>query len=202
MRGILILLALSVGVFGPLGCRGYTSAQPPVHINPNMDIQEKGKAYKESDFFEDGQYMRMPIPGTVARGYLKEDEFFYHGLVQGQPARSLPKSLDIDEAFLKRGQQLFTRTCAACHGAIGDGNGLVGRRLMVKPTSLHSEYMYGLPPGHYFNVIQKGIRTMQSYEHMINAHDTWAILTYVRVLQMSQDINGPWIKRSASWWKQ
>lgn len=128
--------------------------------------------------------------------------FFYHGMINGKPVESLPKNLVIDEKFLKRGQQLFNRTCAACHGAIGDGNSLVGAKLLVKPTSLHSERMYSLPPGHFFNVIQKGIGTMQPYNHMINAHDSWAITVYVHILQMSQDMNGSWIKRSASWWRQ
>lgn len=195
MRGILLLIALSLNMPQICGCRGYTSTEPPMHVNPNMDIQEKGKAYKHSDFFADGQYMRPRIAGTIARGEFKAQN-------NNQDLVGLPKDLVIDEAFMKRGQQLFNRTCAACHGMIGDGDGLVGRRLMVKPTSLHSEYMYGLTPEHYFQVIQNGIRTMQPYGYMINEHDTWAIVTYVRALQMSQDINGEWIKRSASSWKQ
>jgi mono/diheme cytochrome c family protein len=195
MRAI-FFLALSLATLWILGCRGYTSPESPVHLNPNMDIQEKGKAYKTSDFFADGQYMRQAIAGTVARGHLKDTQ------VNNQLSMSLPKNLVIDEAFMQRGQQLFNRTCAACHGQVGDGDGLVGRRLLVKPTSLHSDYMYGLKPSHYFQVIQNGIRTMQPYGYMINEHDTWAIVTYVRALQMSQDINGLWIERSASWWKQ
>lgn len=184
------------------GCRGYTSEDPPIHPNPNMDTQQKGRPYRESDFFDDGQYMRMPIEGTVARGQLKEDEHFYFGKTNGQLATSFPTSLVLDKPFLERGQLLFNRNCAACHGLQGDGSGLVGRRLMVKPTSLHSDYMYGLPPGHYFDVISNGIRTMQSYKHMITEKDRWAITAYIRSLQMSQDMDGEWIKRSASWWMQ
>lgn len=184
------------------GCRGYTSEEPPIHLNPNMDTQEKGRPYRASDFFDDGQYMRMPIEGTVARGFLQDDDHFYHGKVNGEVARSFPTSIALDEQLLKRGQKMFNQTCAACHALQGDGSGLVGRRLMVKPTSLHSEYMYGLPPGHYFDVIGNGIRTMQGYKHMISPKDRWAITAYVRSLQMSQDMDGEWIKRSASWWTQ
>ena len=184
------------------GCRGYSSEKPPIHVNPNMDTQEKGKPYRESDFFEDGTYMRKPIPGTIARGQLKEDEHFYLGKVQGEPAKSFPSQLIIDEKFIHRGQQVFNRACAACHSQTGDGGGLVGKRLLVPPTSLHSEYMYGLPPGHYFDVISNGIRTMQSYKHMLSEHDRWATVAYIRSLQMSQDMDGEWIKRSASWWMQ
>jgi len=200
MRGILLLVALSLNLIEICGCRGYTSQEPPIHVNPNMDIQEKGKAYKYSDFFADGQYMRPRIAGTISRGDMKSDAFY--NTQNNNPSANFFQDLVVDEAFMKRGQQIFNRTCAACHGMIGDGDGLVGRRLMVRPTSLHSEYMYGLPPAHYFDAIQKGIRTMQPYGYMINEHDTKAVVIYVRALQMSQDINGEWIKRSASLWKQ
>lgn len=182
------------------GCRGYTSEQPPIHPNPNMDTQEKGRPYRASDFFEDGQYMRMPIEGTIARTHLKDDEHFYLGKINGLPATSFPSQIDLNEAFLRRGQSMFNRVCAACHQQIGDGNGLVGKRLMVKPASLHEAYLYSSPPGHFFDVITNGIRTMQSFKHMINEKDRWAIVAYIRSLQMSQDMDGEWIKRSASWW--
>lgn len=185
-----------------LGCRGYTSSEPPFHVNPNMDTQDKGKAYRASNFFADGTYMRPQVPGTIARGQLHTDELFYEGMVNGAPAKSFPKDLSIDENFLHRGGQLYNRYCAACHAQIGDGNGLVGRRLMVRPTSFHSDYMYDQPPGHFFNVISNGIRTMPAYDKMIPPEERWAITAHVRVLQMSQDIDGAWIKRSISWWKQ
>jgi mono/diheme cytochrome c family protein len=185
-----------------LSCRGYMSEQPPVHPNLNMDIQEKGKAYRESDFFDNGTCMREPIAGTIYRGGLKEDEHFYYGKIDGKPALGFPQNIKLDDAFLKRGQLVFNRTCAACHNQVGDGDGLVGRRLMVKPTSLHSAYMYEQLPGHYYDVISNGIRTMMPYGHMISVADRWAVVAYIRVLQMSQDIDGDWIKRSASWWKQ
>ncbi len=182
-----------------LGCRGFPSPDPPIHVNPNMDIQEKAKAYRESDFFENHEDMRMPIPGTVARDQLKDDEHFYFGKIDGKPAMSFPAQVVLDEAFLARGQLIFNRYCAACHAQIGDGNGLVGRRLLVRPTTLHSEYMYGQPPGHFFDVISNGIRTMPKYD-MIKVVDRWAGVAYIHALQMSQDIDGAWIKRSAEWW--
>jgi hypothetical protein len=201
-RTLFLVSLLLVALLPIVGCRGYSTDKPPIHVNPNMDTQEKGKPYRASDFFEDGQYMRVPIPGTVARGQLKEDEHFYFGTINGEPAKSFPAQLVMDEHFIKRGEQIFNRACAACHSQIGDGGGLVGKRLLVKPTSLHSEYMYGMPPGHYFNVISNGIRTMQSYKHMIDEKDRWATVAYIRSLQMSQDMDGEWIKRSALWWMQ
>ena len=197
----LLAVAISLAVVFS-GCRGYSSKEPPFHVNPNMYTQEKGKAYRESDFFEDGQDMRKPIEGTVARGQLKEDSHFYRGKVDGKDARSFPKELEINEGFIKRGQQVYMRTCAVCHSAIGDGQGLVGKRLLVKPTSFHSEYMYGLPPGHFFDAITNGIRTMQSYGHLIKEIDRWAVTSYIRILQISQDVDGGWIERSAPLWQQ
>ena len=186
--------------FMKLGCRGFISEDPPIHVNPNMDTQPRGKAYRESHFFDNHTYMRMPVEGTIARGQLKEDEHFYFGKINGKVAAQFPKEVTLDEAFLKRGQIIFNRFCAACHAQIGDGDGLVGRRLLVKPTSLHSEYMYGLPPGHFFDAITNGIRTMPKYDYLISPIDRWASVAYIRVLQMSQDMDGEWIKRSASWW--
>lgn len=184
------------------GCRGYTSESPPIHVNPNMDTQPKGKAYRASDFFKDGQYMRIPVEGTVARGQLKEDEHFYFGKVDGSFAKSFPEQLTIDEAFLRRGQIMFNRTCSVCHGRVGDGSGLVGKRLMVPPPSFHAERMYDLPPGQFFDVISNGVRTMHGYKEIVVEKDRWAIAAFVHCLQMSQDSDGEWIKRSAPWWRQ
>lgn len=189
-------------VIAILGCRGFTSSEPPIQLNRNMLIQEKGKAYKESDFFADGMYMREPIEHTMSQGQYHKDEHFYLGLVNGEPAKSFPKNITIDEAFLQRGQQVYNRTCAACHSSIGDGEGLVGKRLLVKPLSFHSDYMYNQPPGHYFHVITNGIRTMSALKDIIVPADRWAIIAYVRSLQLSQDSQGEWIKRTEKWWKQ
>lgn len=197
-HSILALLCITINI----GCRGYTSEKPPIHLNPNMDTQEKGRPYRESDFFANGQYMRKPIQGTVARGYLKDNEHYYAGKINGIAAKSFPKEIKMDQSFLDRGQLVFNRVCAACHSYIGDGKGLVGSRLLVAPTSFHSAYMYSLPPGHFFDAITNGIRTMKSYKHMISEKDRWAIVAYIRSLQISQDSNGKWISRSASWWKQ
>jgi mono/diheme cytochrome c family protein len=184
------------------GCRGYTSKSPPVHPNPNMDRQPKYKAFGASGFFENGQSMRMPVDGTVAQGQLKDDEHYYFGKVDEAFAKSFPSQLTIDEAFLKRGQIMFNRTCSVCHGQVGDGSGLVGKRLMVPPPSFHAERMYEMPPGQFFDVISNGIRTMHGYKDIVVEKDRWAITAFVHCLQMSQDSDGEWIKRSAPWWRQ
>ncbi|HXW60337.1 MAG TPA: hypothetical protein VEK06_02250, partial [Myxococcota bacterium] len=83
--------------FSESGCRGFTSSDPPIHLNPNMDTQDKGKSYRASSFFEDGTYMRPQVSGTVARGQLHTDEHFEDGLLNGEAARSFPKGIVIDE---------------------------------------------------------------------------------------------------------
>lgn len=199
----LFFLAAFVHLSTTVSCRGYTSPKPPVHPLWNMDTQPKGVAYRANTFFENGSYMQEQIPGTHRRGMLYEDEHFYEGKVNGKIATTFPKQIELDDEFLKHGQRKFNIHCSMCHSHAGDAKGMVGRRLIIPPTTFHSEYMYNQPPGHYFDVITNGIRNMKPYGHQIPSHyDRWAIAAHVRVLQMSQNPEGEWIKRSASSWKQ
>lgn len=190
-----ILLSIIL-VLAFYGCRGYISEDPPFHVNPNMDTQEKVKAYRE--------VMRAKIDGTIAFGKLNADSHLYEGLVDGKPAKSYPKNLVIDEKFLKRGREVYNSKCSACHSHIGDGTGIVGKRLMVPPTSFHiSRILNEVAPGDLFRIIKYGIRTMQPYGHIItNSTDIWSVVAYSAVLQISQDSNGAWIERSKTWWRQ
>ena len=82
------------------GCRGWTSDKPPVHLNPNMDTQEKAKAFRKSGFFADGLAMRLPVEGTVAQGFLREDDTLSRGLgSDGQPALDFPAGLAVNAAM-------------------------------------------------------------------------------------------------------
>lgn len=178
------------------GCRGWTSDQPPLHPNPNMDTQLKYKAYRQSDFFADGRAMRPLVEGVVARGKLKEDDHLYQGKVNGQIAKNLPASMTPTKELVERGRDRYNVYCAPCHSQVGDGNGMVGRRLPVKPTTFHSDYMRQQPLGHYFDVITNGIRTMQPYKHQIPEADRWAIALYIQALQLSQSADGSWLSSS------
>lgn len=190
---------LAVAALGTMstGCRGWVSESPPVHLNQNMDTQEKLKAYRASDFFNDGRSMRAPVEGTVARDVsstsqrskdlLKDDDFYYRGQKDGQPAAGYPEGIKVDEAFVRRGQERYNIYCKPCHSKTGLGDGLVAKRLTIKPTNFHTEYMYTRAEGHIFGVISNGIRSMPSYRHQIPAKDRWAIVSYVRALQVSQN---------------
>ncbi|MDA0712461.1 MAG: cytochrome c [bacterium] len=177
---ILLLLVI-------IGCRGQTSNETPFHYNPNMDTQIKYKPYRASDFFADKRDMRPLVEGVVARGYLKEDDHFYRGVVDGKLVTKLPDQIHVDRKFLERGQERFNIYCAPCHSQVGDGGGMVGVKLPIRPTTFYSDYMYKQPIGHFFQVITDGIRTMPAYSFQVPENDRWAIAAYIRALQLSQN---------------
>ncbi len=148
------------------GCRGWTSTEPPIHPNPNMDTQIKYKPYRESEFFEDKRDMRPRVEGTIARGDLA--------------SKAQPK---MTHALMKRGQERYNIYCAPCHSKVGDGGGMVGVKLPIKPTTFHSDFMRAQTLQHFVDVMTDGIRTMPSYRHQVPMEDRWAIAFYIRALQ-------------------
>lgn len=172
------------------GCfQGNYSEKPPVHINPNMDTQPKYKPLKQSEFFADSAAMRTLVPGTVARGHLNENIPYYTGRVVegGDFVKTSPVPLTID--LLKRGQQRFNIYCAPCHGAAGDGQGIVFKRgLPIMPSNYHDLRLIEMPDGQMFDAITNGVRNMPSYKHQVPVADRWAIIAYIRALQKSQNI--------------
>lgn len=195
---VAILLSISLLILVIFsGCRGWTSEEPPVHLNPNMDTQIKYKPYRKSDFFEDGRDMRPMLEGVVARGKLKDDDHFYRGMVDGQPAKTFPISIEITKEFIERGHNRFNVYCTSCHAKDGSGTGMVGRRLKIHPTDFHTDYLRNQPVGHFFDVITHGIRTMPSYGLQVaDEKDRWAIIAYIRALQYSQNPDDAWLKTS------
>jgi mono/diheme cytochrome c family protein len=185
-RAALLALALLAGV---VGCRGWVSEDPPVHLNWNMDTQEKGKAYRRAEMFSDGRYMRTPPEGTVAQGWLKEDDHLSLGLVDGKPALALPPSFVGGEEAVKRGQQRYGIYCSPCHGYAGDGGGAIAPRMTVKPPSFHDARLKDMAAGQIYRAILNGVNNgnMGSYAAQIPESDRWDIILYVRALQRSKD---------------
>jgi len=183
---------LFMGLFFIIGCRGWISEKAPVHLNPNMDIQPKYKPYRENDWFDNKMDMRPLVKGVVAQGYLKADDFYYRGKVNGQFVNSYPPQVKITKNFIKRGQDRFNIFCATCHDAGGGGNGLVGVKMPIKPMSLHGEYMYNLSLGRLFHIVSNGSRTMPAHGLQIVESDRWAIVAYIKALQISQNADGDW----------
>jgi mono/diheme cytochrome c family protein len=166
------------------GCRGETSADPPVHLIGDMDWQPKYQANQASPLFEDGRAMRPLVEGTVAQGELREDDAMYRGKSGEAYVATVP--VPVDEALLLRGQQRFNIHCAPCHDQAGSGHGMVVKRGYPIPIDLASDHVRGLPDGQIFDVISSGVRNMPSYRKQIPVDDRWAIVTWVRVLGQSQ----------------
>ena len=190
-RTRILLSLLTLATTALVGCRGWTSDKPPVHLNPNMDTQEKGKAFRKSSFFADGLSMRLPVEGTVARGYLREDDAFSRGLgADGQPAGDFPATFTANVAAAERGKDRFMIYCAPCHGRAADGKGAVMLRpapgnYPIAAPSMLDQRPRSLALGQLFTAISDGVNNlnMPGYAAQIPEADRWAIVSYIVTLQ-------------------
>ena len=134
--------------------------------------------------------MRMPVEGTIARGDLHDDKPEYYTGKSANGTLVTKNPLALTSLVMERGQQRYNIYCQPCHGAMGDGKGIVairGQTLgFVPPTNFQTADMMKKPDGHYFDVISHGIRNMQAYQYQVKVDDRWAIVHYVRALQRSQ----------------
>jgi mono/diheme cytochrome c family protein len=151
-----------------------------------MYDQPRYKTYAESDFFADGSSARPLVEGTVARGYLRDNEHFYYGIVDGQLAADLPPELPVTEELVRRGQERYNIYCSVCHDPAGYGNGMIVQRGFKQPESFHIDRLRQMPDGYYYEVISNGFGMMSSYAYQVRPADRWAIIAYIRTLQLSQ----------------
>lgn len=172
-RRLALLAAVGACLLADAGCR------QDMHRAPSH------RPLEESAFFSDRMASRPLVEGTVARGQLREDPHLYEGLdEQGFPAESFP--FPVTREVLRRGQDLYNAFCAPCHDRAGTGNGMVVQRGYRQPVSFHEERLRIAPEGYFFDVISFGFGVMPSYAHQISPHDRWAIIAYLRALQLSQ----------------
>lgn len=150
----------------------------------DMHDQPRYEPLEASAFFADGRSARPQVPGTVARGELVLDEHLVTGKVAGQPATTFP--FPVTREVLERGRERYGIFCAACHDGAGYGLGIVVERGMKQPPSLHVERLREAPPGYLFDVITVGFGAMYDLADRISPSDRWAIVAYVRALQLSQ----------------
>lgn len=174
-------------------CQGDFSSEPPVHLNQNMDQQNRFEGQEESSLFEDGRAMRSHVAGTVAVGTLRADPRMHAGKdAQGAFVKALPpeapegEKLTLNKELLERGRQRYDIFCGPCHDAQGAGKGIVVERGMMQPPSFHDERVLAMPIGQIYDVITNGARNMQPYRAQVRLRDRWAIAAYVRALQMSR----------------
>lgn len=200
-----IIAALFIGL---MPVRGSKSPDTPIRLFPDMDEQDKLKPQKPSDFFADGQGARQPVHGTQALGLnpeglkeiggIPEPEFgggtghLATGGVDGYFANGMPEELGLTSenvgAFLTRGRDVFDVNCAICHGKSGDGQGMTsqfgvpGIANLTQDTYAQATY----PDGRLFDVISNGKGNMSGYKHNIALRDRWAVVAYVRALQLAR----------------
>ena len=178
-----------------------------------MQDQPKVIAYRENPLYRDGVSSKPLVEGTVPRGYLRADREFYLGKKSNTGQQSGPLSMtsptapasstsptalypDDVETFpfpitkddLNRGQERYQIFCSVCHGATGNGDGMIARRGFNKPApaSYHQDRLRQAPVGHFFDVMTNGWGAMPSYAAQIPVEDRWKIIAYIRALQLSQ----------------
>lgn len=181
----------------------------------DMQDQPRYKAFKKSEFFNDKRAMRDLPEGTVARGQLREDKAFYQGKIEGaaentaQPTTAQTTSdasgstapttfpgmvtefpVPVTKELLDRGEERYKIFCSVCHGPLGGGDGMVVRRGFPQPPSYHDDRLRNAPVGYFYDVITNGFGKMNPYASQIPPADRWAIVAYIRALQISQNPNG------------
>jgi mono/diheme cytochrome c family protein len=161
----------------------------------DMRDQPRVDPLAQSTFFADQASARPRVPDTVARGQLDLDEHLYTGRINGEFAPTFP--FTVTQTTLERGQERYTIFCAPCHGLTGDGKGVVTQYGMPEPPSLHSADLRDQPPGYFFDIITAGTRVMPSYAARIPPGDRWAIIAYIRALQLSQNANSSQVPADA-----
>jgi mono/diheme cytochrome c family protein len=169
-----------------------------------MQDQPKMKPYRPTTFFRDGLSSRPPVEGTVPRGFLHTDSEFFTGKKRGSAptataspstnasgAAAFPDDLEVlpivvNKEVLDRGRGRFEIFCSVCHGLTGNGDGMVVRRGYRRAASFHDDRLRQAPVGHFFDAITNGWGAMPSYAPQIAVQDRWAIVAYIRALQLSQ----------------
>lgn len=152
----------------------------------DMHVQPRQNPLSRSDFFADQRSERPPVEGTIARGQLHEDTYFYTGKVGSNPGDAMP--FPVTKEVLDRGRERFNIFCAPCHSRLGDGNGFVpSRGFSRRPPSFHIARLQKAPLGYFFDVITEGFGIMPDYASQIPPRDRWDIVAYVRALQLSQN---------------
>jgi len=162
-----------LGILALAGCR------------QDMHDQPRFKPLAKSDFYADLRSARPPVEGTVARGQLHEDSYFYTGKMGDNPGDYMP--FPVTHEVLQRGRERFDIYCTPCHSRLGDGNGMIVQRGFQHPPSYHTERLRKPPLGYFFMVMTEGFGAMPDYAEQIPPRDRWCIVAYIRALQLSQN---------------
>ncbi len=213
----LITFLFAVLMVGLLGWQGQRSTNNPVSVFPDMDDQYKLRPQKQSDFFANGMVSRVPVANTLPMGYEMPEkpvsrggttdprlglanDYYSTGLFGDFFGEGLPEQVEVIPALLNRGHQRYDIYCSVCHGLSGNGGGVAGKFWIggtLPPTAnLLDDRVTQMPEGQIFHTITHGKGLMGPYGGNIPPNDRWAIVAYLKALQLSQnaDLKNPQVK--------
>jgi hypothetical protein len=156
-----------------------TGCRQDMHDQPKF-IPQRG-----TEFYADGRSARPQVENTVARGQLHEDSYFATGQQGGKDGNAMPFPVTMD--VLERGQERYNIYCTPCHSRVGNGAGMIVQRGYRPAGNFHTARLQSAPLGHFFSVISNGYGAMPDYGAQIAPADRWAIVAYIKALQLSQN---------------
>jgi cytochrome c553 len=168
-----LMMLTTVAIFAIAGCRQQMADQP--HQRP----------LESSNFFDDGMASRPAEPGTVARAGRVQNEQRLNSKADGKLIDGFP--FEVTMEVLVRGQERYEIFCSPCHDRLGNGQGMIVRRGFTPARSFHDPRLRDAPAGHFFQVMTQGFGVMPSYANQLSEHDRWAVIAYIRALQLSRN---------------
>jgi mono/diheme cytochrome c family protein len=193
---LLIGAAIGAAVFGMLGLQNRMMRKPPFELFPDMDRQAKLRPQEPNHFFASGVSSQLTPAGTVARSqaiqtvsgevYSFEDSPVNTGRVTGTTNFVETNPLPVNAALLQRGRERFDIYCSPCHGRLGDGNGIT-KKIGVMPAvaNLHDQRLVQMTDGEIYNTVSNGKGLMGAVGPLLPTADRWAVIAYLRALQLS-----------------
>jgi len=151
-------------------------------IRQDMANQPRNRPESPSDFFADGRSVRPMLDNTVARGAIDNDVYNV-----AKDFAGFPPAVKVNARLLERGQDRYKIFCTPCHGLQGNGEGMIAMRGMKHPPSYHIDRLRQAPNGYFYDVMTNGFGAMYSYSERITPADRWAIVAYIRALQLSRN---------------
>jgi hypothetical protein len=150
----------------------------------DMQDQPKFVPQRGTEFYADGRSARPQVDNTVARGQL-HDAYFYSGMLNGKEGDAMPFPVTME--VLERGQERYNIYCTPCHSRVGNGAGMIVQRGYRPAGNFHTARLIAAPLGHFFTVMTNGYGAMPDYAAQITPQDRWAIVAYIKALQLSQN---------------
>ena len=186
---VLVFIVCFAVVVGIGGCQGSKTRRTPIELIPDMDRQPKLRPQTVNGFFKDGRSSQLPPQGTVARHSTYEDTAENSGRIPGTTNYVATIPIPVSSELMSRGRERFTIYCAPCHGAAGDGKGITSKLGMAVIADLHdhkTRKLFTATDGQLFDTITNGKNLMGGYGSVLDVRDRWAVVAYVRALQLAK----------------